>query len=447
VTRLPLGAASSLLVALVCGACVDVRLVGERFADDTLQVIDGDDASVLGSALDDAGNLYLVGTMSGQLAFPGGTLSAPGPGAAFVVSLTSEGTHRWSHAWVSSTFVSASDVVVEGGRVRVAGYVSGVVAEPISFDGGARQTAVIFDFNVESGDPIAVSSAYTSASGNVQVKAITGDESEHALVGHFVGELNVGAGPLPPSPAGVDSGFVAVFDADGAPRWAAVLNGANVELARGAFVAGGVVAGGWFSRGRIYDSEPARGRDGVAVVFDGDGTVVSTLVISSEADDAVSAVAAHGDGHVVVGTYGGPLELGGVALSHAGQSDAFISVFAADGALSWARGLGSSRDDHGRRVSSLDDGSVLMAGTFSGTLNFAGETLVTRGGSDVFVAAYDGDGNELWVRSFGGDGDDRLGSFDRDGETLVLSVFVDGEVLASDGTTASGPLTIVRTAI
>ncbi len=69
----------------------------------------------------------------------------------------------------------------------------------------------------------------------------------------------------------------------------------------------------------------------------------------------------------------------------------------------WTAQLGSDAADLATGVAVRPDGSVVVAGTTSGTMPDAS----SAGGSDVFVAAYGPDGRRLWVRQFGGAGIDR----------------------------------------
>src|SRR5579871_1167393 len=47
------------------------------------------------------------------------------------------------------------------------------------------------------------------------------------------------------------------------------------------------------------------------------------------------------------------------------------------------------------------DGSVLLAGSFEGTIDLGGGPLRSAGGDDVFVARLDASGKHLWSKRFG----------------------------------------------
>ena len=72
-------------------------------------------------------------------------------------------------------------------------------------------------------------------------------------------------------------------------------------------------------------------------------------------------------------------------------------------ALSWAESGGASDGgDMGYDVAVLNDGSLIVTGSFQGTADFGGETLVCGGGSDMFLVKYNPDGSTAWAKRAGG---------------------------------------------
>ncbi|MEZ4968024.1 MAG: hypothetical protein R2791_22475, partial [Saprospiraceae bacterium] len=93
-----------------------------------------------------------------------------------------------------------------------------------------------------------------------------------------------------------------------------------------------------------------------------------------------------------------------------GIGDIFLAKYDATGQLIWAHAFGSALNEVGLSVAGMPNGAVIMTGHFSGTIDFdpgPGVTnLVSNGQEDVFLATFDGNGNLLWARSFGGIGSD-----------------------------------------
>src|SRR5262249_11004874 len=96
--------------------------------------------------------------------------------------------------------------------------------------------------------------------------------------------------------------------------------------------------------------------------------------------------------------------VGGVWSAPSAQASAATPVC---GALSWVLGVGGPADDQGRGIAVGRDGSSVVVGDFSGTVDFGGGSLTAAGtGKDAFVAKYSSAGQLLWVRALGGIQDD-----------------------------------------
>lgn len=89
-----------------------------------------------------------------------------------------------------------------------------------------------------------------------------------------------------------------------------------------------------------------------------------------------------------------------------GNNDVFLSKHNAAGQLLWVRTFGSSGLDEGVEMAFNQAGYLLLAGNFSGTVDFDPSPLdfsLTAGGNqDGFLAWYDTSGNFLNALSFGG---------------------------------------------
>lgn len=92
--------------------------------------------------------------------------------------------------------------------------------------------------------------------------------------------------------------------------------------------------------------------------------------------------------------------------------DAFIAKLDTDGNWLWARGIHGNQSDWGASIKSNQNGEIVVAGSFSsGKLNLGSNTIAnnTRQGSvDIFVAGYDRDGYEQWVKVAGEWGGDEV---------------------------------------
>lgn len=112
-------------------------------------------------------------------------------------------------------------------------------------------------------------------------------------------------------------------------------------------------------------------------------------------------------------------------------SDAFVMKLGPDGKVRWARGLVDSTDAAdaaGRAIAAGPDGSLVVAGSMSGTTRFGGDSSVpleSGGGVDAFVARYNTDGELLWAKALGGPGEEHATglSVDWNGNVFVSGTF------------------------
>ena len=109
------------------------------------------------------------------------------------------------------------------------------------------------------------------------------------------------------------------------------------------------------------------------------------------------------DNTYITGAVGGHLP--GAPERYAGDGDAFVAKFGADGAPAWVHQLGTGRADSGQGVATDPNGNVYVTGSTGGQL--AGSPDSYQGGSDAFVAKYSPTGARLWVRELGSSSYDR----------------------------------------
>ncbi|HEY9862880.1 MAG TPA: SBBP repeat-containing protein, partial [Candidatus Obscuribacterales bacterium] len=106
----------------------------------------------------------------------------------------------------------------------------------------------------------------------------------------------------------------------------------------------------------------------------------------------------------------------GTTLINQGLSDIFFAKLDNDGNPAWAKSLGGSKDDFASGISADDAGNVYITGNFDST-DFdpgTGTNLSNQGGSDIFIAKLDSNGNPVWAKSLGGSKDDFTNSISAD---------------------------------
>ncbi len=203
---------------------------------------------------------------------------------------------------------------------------------------------------------------------------------------------------------------------------------------------GTFIAGGTFNNAIIVgQGDPAQtthtsvgGNDAFVARYRADGTLMWSRAAVSPVDGRGWGAAAFPDGGAILtGRYGGAMTLGAgepaeTTITSSAGFDVFVSRYAPNGDLLWARGLAGTANEEGLAAEGFADGSCLICGFFGGSMVFgageAGETtLTTLGGEDAFLARFNADGTLAWAKQAGG-----AGSNDR----------ATGIASASDGTSA-----------
>jgi hypothetical protein len=157
----------------------------------------------------------------------------------------------------------------------------------------------------------------------------------------------------------------------------------------------------------------APGTDPEVECFDGvcdgagqcaEGRLLAAFAYEGSGAKTIADLAVLGDGSVVVvGSFSGSLELG--PLQSAGGSDGFVARIGADGAVLWARVLEGLGDDRLTAVAPSANG-VVVCGAMGGDASFAGADLPGAGGADIFLAGLDAAGERRWQQVFGGTADE-----------------------------------------
>ncbi|MCH8270364.1 MAG: SBBP repeat-containing protein, partial [Planctomycetes bacterium] len=237
------------------------------------------------------------------------------------------------------------------------------------------------------------------------------------------GETNGSLGG--PFAGGLRDAFLARYDADGNRLWIRQFGTTQSDGASALAPddAGGMFVGGW-TAGNL--GGPHSGlADAFVARYDADGNQIWITQFGTGSDDPVWALAPDGAGGVMVaghtrGSLGGP---------NAGIEDAFLARYDVAGNRLWIRQFGTNRQDRARALAPDGAGGVFVAGETNGSLGgpFAG------GLRDAFLARYDADGNRLWIRQFGNDGTEWASALAPDG---VGGVMVAG---LTNGSLVGGP--------
>lgn len=133
---------------------------------------------------------------------------------------------------------------------------------------------------------------------------------------------------------------------------------------------------------------PAGYSDAILRKLNPTGAVVWSKQIGISGSDTINSLRHDGLGNV----YFAGTTQGSLAGPHLGEGDAILGKYDTDGNLLWSRQFGGPLDDSASAVATDPMGSVLVAGASASDLG---------GPIGSYLAKYDPDGNQLWLRQYG----------------------------------------------
>ena len=244
--------------------------------------------------------------------------------------------------------------------------------------------------------------------------------------GHFSGNLdsNLSIGTI--------DAFVTKFNNDGVKQWTksfgsslrvVVATSVNVDSFGNIFLTG-------YTEGGLNGNTMTGYVDAFVIKLNSEGSRQWTKQLGSSTRSTYGfGGSVDGSGNVFIGGYtNGTLP----ANLKRGITDAFIVKYNTDGDRLWTKQLGSSaKDTYGFSISADKVGNVFIGGFTNGALS--GNTLT--GAVDAFVAKYDTNGFNLWIKQLGASGKTTYGY--GIATNRLNDIFITGQTSGSpDGITA-----------
>ncbi|MHB8883049.1 MAG: LamG-like jellyroll fold domain-containing protein [Thermodesulfovibrionales bacterium] len=179
--------------------------------------------------------------------------------------------------------------------------------------------------------------------------------------------------------------FVSKYDASGNQKW-------KIQLDSNAYT--GIAAdssGNSYATGSFWNITSSDMR---FIKYDTQGTQKWIKELATSGNDYGSGIAVDSSGNIyMVGTTNGVL----VAGQNKGSYDILLAKYDTDGNELWKKQFGTAGDDRGFGIAVDSTGASYVTGHVFGVL-VAGQN---QGNYDAFIAKYDTNGNEVWVRQFG----------------------------------------------
>lgn len=227
-----------------------------------------------------------------------------------------------------------------------------------------------------------------------------GDDGSTYVAGYVAGDAAFGS-DVALTALSPQTGFVARITPEGTWDWATHASGSTSGFALallamdggGALVGGGFTGQAWFG-GPTSVTSGGSGDDAFVGMVESDGTWAWHMIVESEGRAEVTGLDRLHTGRVVaVGMFTEVASFDGASdVVSAGGTDVLVAAFDDVGSWAWAAGVGNTGLVSSYGIAALADGGASIAGTFSSTLWLPVADLVSAGGRDGFVVKIGPDG-------------------------------------------------------
>ena len=164
---------------------------------------------------------------------------------------------------------------------------------------------------------------------------------------------------------------------------------------------------------------PTTSTDNFIVKYDSEGNQQWLKQFGSENFDEAFAIATDSDGNV----YTSGWTLGDFGGTNAGLYDVWVAKHDSDGNQQWLTQFGTEDYDWSWEAATDSEDNVYVTGWTLGDLDGT-----NAGSYDAWVAKYDSDGNQQWLKQFGTVGDDAALSIDfDDSDNFYLTGYTDAD--------------------
>lgn len=360
---------------------------------------------------DTFGNSFIAGGFDGAISFGNEELVSSGLSDAFLAKFSGDGEPLWSRQFGDAGEQSALGLTVDAAGDVV---IAGDFTSTIDFGGGSLVSAGENDIFIAKfgadGSFLWGKRFGDAADQHVGAIAVDGD-SGIVITGSFKGELDFGGAPL--MSAGKDDVFVAKLSGSGDYVWSTRFGDINNDQS-GTSVAvestgAVIVTGGFTGAMDIGSGLTAEGLSDafVAKLAGANGDVIwSKGVGSLGGNEGGQHISSFESGEILlVGGFNQSLEIVGDPISSVGSIDIFVLKLSNAGEPIWIKGFGSGIADFPFNGAIGPNGNFVLGGAYGDSIDLGGGPLVSVGNGDVFLAEFDGDGNHIWSRHYGGNAD------------------------------------------
>ncbi|MFT3773995.1 MAG: hypothetical protein QM820_52180 [Minicystis sp.] len=268
-----------------------------------------------------------------------------------------------------------------------------------------------------------------------------------ALVGDSQGILDIGGGKTAQG-GGVPAAFLATFNTALAPQFLVQLGDGTIDQSTHAvafdknndlIITGNTKGAINFPGGPMLTPAGTQAAFVAKIKGDGSGTAWAKLYGSGTAGGEGVATDAKGDIYVT-GDHQGDIDFGNGVLGNKFGANVFVAHLEGGGNAVWSKSFGDSTSQHAHGIVVDAMGRLIVAGQYSGKIDFGDGELTSAGNDDAFVAKLDTHGCQVWAKSFGDPMLQAINAIalDPSGNTTLAGNFQGGVMFGSTTLTAQG---------
>lgn len=365
----------------------------------TIKGNDWDEATAMTTNANDL--VWVTGYFKGMLSIDTNFIIAKGNKDAFIAQFDAKGQCQWLRqiggiGWDIATTIVAdeSNEVIVAGTFDEELLLEGQDRENILLQAVDGEDIFIAKFNA-SGELIWATAA--NGQGIDQVSSIALDpKGNFWLTGSFEENIQIGTTKL--QSKGFEDAFIAHFDASGEAIWAISAGGdlfdAGTSVAVDAKGNGIVVGNFWGTATFSPDDEKSltaqANKDVFIAKYNRKGKLLWVQQAKSEAAiEPQKVMIQKNDNIVLTGAFEQKMELEYMSLESRGGKDVFVAAYTPDGSILWAKQAGGKQNDMGYGLAQTTPKQLWLFGDFETNIQLGKNGLKGTGKKDCFIGKYE----------------------------------------------------------
>ncbi|MCF8252986.1 MAG: hypothetical protein K9H61_03410 [Bacteroidia bacterium] len=386
-----------------------------------------------GVATDPSGNVYVAGTYNGSAYF-GLNQVIGSSNQIFLAKYTSAGALVWIQTAGGNGEDAASSVSVDnnGNSYVVGSFRNSANFGTTTVTSNGSDDAFIAKYNANG-----VLQWVRTLGGSGQDVAFwtkTFDNGDVVATGYYHGNLSFSNSTQVLSSNGNSDIWVAKYASNGNLLWSASAGGNSYDYGHCVTIGASntVIVSGEYKTTATFGSTSLTNNGGesngfIAKLSSAGSWQWATKVGGTGTDAAYAVTADSTDNYYLAGTFSDTASFGIDNMISEGLTDGFVSRVNSNGNIQWTRQFGGISKDLAQGISIGQNGTVFVAGSFAGSMNMNGNTLVSSGNQDIVVATYTQTGLLTNSYKFGGSlNDQSRGILALDNTTTYLCGYFEG---------------------